>query len=168
MLDNGFSCDFLALCDAGWVVRQTRNWVRFSDNGDLRDYLQTMNRTALDSAWLRREGRGGPWRLFREWQSGESYWDVARSLIPREIGGNNYIDSRGDANFALPELPPQNTSNLVLSGTLFRDTLKAVCVYGQDAPDSHLVSTNFNRSCTDDVGIGISEVGAGGMPMRHI
>ena len=138
MFDGAFSFDFLGLCDEGWVMRQMRSWVRFSDNGDLRDYLKTMNRIAPADRWFRGKDWGGP--------SG-NYWDFALSLIPREIGGNSYLDNHGDANFGLPELPPQKTGPWDEEGrTLFRDTLKALCIGGQDAPDSHLVSTNFDRS----------------------
>ena len=85
----------------------------------------------------------------------EGYWSFARSLIPREIGGNEYIDVHGDAKFALPELPPQLMSGTHKKGTLFRDTLKAVYSDGQDGLDSYLIPTKSDRLCTDNVGFDI-------------
>ena len=147
---NGFSFDYLALCDASRVKRQLSNWVRFSDKEDLADYLESMNRITMETRWL--------------WSDGDQ-WDFARSLIPREIGGNEYIDVHGDAKCDLPELPPQYMSHGPREGALFRDTLNAVCFDGQDTPDSHLIPTKLHRSCIDNVGFHILP-GAKGLPLR--
>ena len=154
MLEHGFSFDFLDLCDPSWVVRQLRNWVRFSDIDDLRDYLKTMNRLSMDG-WSRRRDSTMLRSSLHLSVMLEGYWSFARSLIPREIGGNEYIDVHGDANFALPELPPQLMSGTHKKGILFRDTLKAVYSDGQDGPDSYLISTKFDRSCSDNVGFDV-------------
>lgn len=153
--ETGFSFDVLALCDASWVVRQLRNWVRFSDKKDLTDYLEKMNGITTKYGRLRHY-----WDYWNYW----NYWNLARSLIPCEIGGNEYIDVHGDARFDLPELPPQY-SYTGGDWTLFRDTLKAVCFDGQGAPDSHLIPTKFHRLCSDNVGFGISG-GTKGLPLR--
>lgn len=126
--------------------------MRFSDKKDLTDYLKTMYRITTEDG-----------RLRHYWD----YWNLARSLIPREIGGNEYIDVHGDARFDLPELPPQYMSHTGGDGTLFRDTLKAWCFDGQGAPDSHLIPTKFHRSCSDNVGFGISG-GTRVLPLRPI
>ena len=147
--ENGFSFDFLALCDASRVVRQLRNWVRFSDKKDLTNYLKTISKSAMELRWL--------WNY-------RDYWDLARLLIPREIGGNEYIDVHGDAKCDLPELPPQRVYPEKKKRTMFRDTLKAVYFDGQ-TPDSHVIPTKFHRSCSDNVGFDILP-GAKGLPLR--
>ena len=135
--------------------------MRFSDKLDLEDYLEVMGGisiAAINSSELPR------FRL-RLRRIG-NYWGFARSLIPREIGGNEYIDINGDAKIVLPELPQQVVDVRGL-GTLFRDTMKAVCFDGQDAPDPHFISTKFHRSCTDNVAGDISG-GANALPLPRI
>ncbi|KAL8784653.1 MAG: hypothetical protein Q9195_008956 [Heterodermia aff. obscurata] len=125
LLENGISFDFFALREPNRVVGQLRNWARFSDNDDLTDYLNTMNRIGWEE----------PLYPQRPWRTLLGYWSFARSLIPREIGGNDYIDNRGDANFVLPELPPLRIAGSdEITGRLFRDTFKAVCI------EDHLIT----------------------------
>ena len=167
MLEHGFSFDFLALCDPSRIVTQLRNWVRFSDNDHLAIHLKKINGFVLENkGWQWKSF--GPLKLVDRRERGAGYWNLARSLILREIGGNEYIDIHGDAKFALPALPLQRTDDHdERARTLFRDTLKIVCSDGQDATNLHLNPTKFDRSCTDNVGFGIFG-GAEELRLRHV
>ena len=142
--------------------------MRFSDKLDLEDYLEVMGGISIAAT-----NSSGSSRFVLRLQKIAGYWYWARSLIPREIGGNEYIDSKDNAKAVLPELrsvlPERRQQGKTILGpysAIFRDTMKAVCLDGQDAPDPHLVFTKFHRSCTDNVGFDISG-GANGLRLRR-